>query len=215
MERNNMSEELIGELINLFRKGVYAFKEVDDYEKLHGQEDDYEEFKLEIPYSYYIKKFFDIIDNGDNILGGPPSEDLIELYILDGIDYDDVKYYDFLLEEFYESYGRIEKSNYSQFIILLESDEYINFCFYVKKELPKLKGRVFNSENKKIIVSELKSNFELEQQSTIEEEDYMIAGNSGAPGPKCSDCGSTYTEYMSEGVWHCGNCDEFFEPEVW
>jgi hypothetical protein len=207
---NNMSDELI----DLYKKAVYAFKEVDDYEKLHGQEDDYEELKPEIPYDYYMKKFFDIIDNGDNILCGPPSEDLIELYILDGIDYGSVEYYDFLWEEFSESYSNIEKNNYSKFTILLESYEYMNFCLHVKKELPKLKkGQHFNLENGKLIAGEL--NFELEQQSAIEEEDYMIAGNSGVPGPKCSDCGSTYTEYMSEGVWHCGDCDEFFEPEIW
>jgi hypothetical protein len=209
---SNMSDELT----DLFKKALYAFKEVDDYENLHGQEDDYEEFKPEITYDYYIKKFFNIIDNGDNILGGPPSEDLIKQYTLYAIDYDDVEYHDFLWESFWESYNNIKKDNYSKFTILLESYEYMNFCTYVKKELLKLKkGQPFTLEHKKIIVGELKLNYKLEQQSTIEEEDYMIAGNSVAQGPKCSDCGSTYTEYMSDGVWHCGNCDEFFEPEAW
>jgi len=194
------------ELIDLYKKAVYAFKEVDDYEEL----------KPEIPYDYYMEKLFNIIDNGDNILCGPPSEDLIELYILYGIDYSGVEYYDFLWEEFWESYTNIKKNNYSKFTILLESYEYIDFCLHVKKELPKLKkGQPSNLENIKLIAGELKLNFELEEQLAIEEEDYMIAGNSGVPGPKCSDCGSTYTEYMSEDVWHCGNCDEFFEPKIW
>lgn len=203
------------ELIDLFKKSIYAKKEVDDYEKLHGQEDDYEELKPEISYDYYIKKFFNIIDDGDNILGGKPSKDLIKLYVLEGIDYDDIEYHDFLWELFFESYSNIEKFNYSEFKILLESYEYMEFCFYIKNELPKLKeGQRFDVKNKKIIISELKLKFEIEQK-TNSEEDYMIVGNSGIPGPMCSDCGSTYTEYMSDGVWHCGDCDEYFEPSLW
>ena len=196
------------ELIDLFKQAVYIEKELNDYEKLNQHKSNYKELKQKISSTDIIYKFFKIIDNGNNILGGTMT---LEEMIMYGhyripLPENNIKYYDFLIDEFFESYSNIKKSNYSEFEILIQADEYLDYCIFIKNELPKIKDK------ESVERDYLKSKFKTEQQDKIKKEGYEIWGNGGEPGPKCYDCGSTYTEYMSEGVWHCCNCDEYFEP---
>lgn len=201
--------ELNNELIDNFKKAVYANIEFWAYEKMHENtpEDEYEEFVQEKTTSYYIGEFIKIVDNGDEILAFKLSPSQKSMYIDAGVTPPSIEFYDFLDNVFDEVFEKIKNSENVDELILEEAKKYLDFCIYVKEEIPKLQdNQSFYIRDMKIVTGEIR---EFSKGSEIKE-DFIISEYSGIPGALCC-CGSTYTEYMADDMWHCGECDNYFE----
>lgn len=40
---------------------------------------------------------------------------------------------------------------------------------------------------------------------------YILSEVQEGGGLPCDECNSTNTEYMTDDMWHCGDCDNFYE----
>jgi len=172
------------------------FFDSEEGEKLYSDEDD------------FIEKIVDAVDEsyGKDILNfNTPDVMKIEFKKIGHIA-PDRTYHDEIYEQYnYSIDAVIKKWDKSDEMLRKDAEKYFDFLVNLNTDIQKLEPYQSYSvqQDGRLVPGEI-------GKSEVEVKDYMISGEPTIPGVMC-DCGSTYTEYMCNDMWHCGMCDNYFE----